>query len=217
MQRPGFSSYAPRNVVVTLIAVNVAVWIADFFSAPTVVDRHTVGSPRPLAQRPDGRPRLHAHSPVVLVAVPYGRLRPSPADFRHILGNMLVLFFLGRDVEETYGSKEFLRLYLVMVVFALGGVERRQQDRRARRCRRIAIGASGAITGIVVLYALNFPDRTLLLFFVIPMPAWLAGVLFVGLDMFGALAGDRAMPHRVFRPPGRRRLRLRLLSAAAGT
>jgi len=31
---------------------------------------------------------------------------------------MLVLFFLGRDVEELYGPKEFLRLYLAMVVFA---------------------------------------------------------------------------------------------------
>ena len=43
----------------------------------------------------------------------------SPLRFDHILGNMLVLFFLGRDVEEAYGPKEFLRLYLVMVVFGM--------------------------------------------------------------------------------------------------
>ena len=49
-----------------------------------------------------------------------------------------------------------------------------------------AYGASGAIAGVVVLYALNFPRRTLLLFFVIPIPAWLFGVLMVGLDMLGA-------------------------------
>ena len=50
-------------------------------------------------------------------------------------------------------------------------------------------GASGAIAGVVVLYALNFPHRTLLLFFVIPIPAWLLGVLFVAYDMFGASGG----------------------------
>jgi hypothetical protein len=50
----------------------------------------------------------------------------------------------------------------------------------------LAIGASGAIAGVVVLYALNFPRRTLLLFFVIPVPAWLCGVLIVGWDMLGA-------------------------------
>ncbi len=49
-----------------------------------------------------------------------------------------------------------------------------------------AYGASGAIAGVVVLYALNFPRRTLLLFFVIPVPAWLCGVLLVGWDMLGA-------------------------------
>jgi hypothetical protein len=52
-----------------------------------------------------------------------------------------------------------------------------------------AVGASGAIAGIVVLYALNFPHRTLLLFFVIPMPAWVAGLLIVLLDIYGALTG----------------------------
>ena len=43
-----------------------------------------------------------AHSPVV----------------EHILFNMLALFVLGRDVEEAYGPKEFLRVYLALVVFA---------------------------------------------------------------------------------------------------
>ena len=41
-------------------------------------------------------------------------------DFSHILFNMLVLWFLGRDVEEWYGRAEFVRLYLVLL--AVGGV-----------------------------------------------------------------------------------------------
>jgi hypothetical protein len=41
--------------------------------------------------------------------------------------------------------------------------------------------------GIVLLYALNFPRRTLLLFFVLPVPAWFVGVLVVAFDVHGAM------------------------------
>ena len=50
------------------------------------------------------------------------------------------------------------------------------------------IGAAGAISGVVILYAVNFPRRILLLMFVIPVPAWLVGFLQVGYDIFGAMA-----------------------------
>jgi len=112
----------------------------------------------------------------------------SPVDYWHIAGNMLVLFFLGRDIEARYGAKEFLRLYLVMLVVAAlvwAGIEKL----RGEPDLISAVGASGAISGIVILYALNFPHRTLLLFFVIPVPAWVAGLLVVLLDMYGALSG----------------------------
>ena len=50
-------------------------------------------------------------------------------------------------------------------------------------------GASGAIAGIVVLFAFNFPNVTILFFFVLPMPAWVFGVLVVLLDIYGAVKG----------------------------
>ena len=89
---------------------------------------------------------------------------------------MVVLFFLGRSVEDRYGSKEFLRFYLAALVFA-----------NVAWCivSRLTVplpghpgiyGASGAIAGVVVLFAFNFPNVTILLFFVIPMPAWLFGM-----------------------------------------
>ena len=42
----------------------------------------------------------------------------DPFASQHIFFNMLVLFFLGRDVEQWYGTREFIRLYLVTLVFA---------------------------------------------------------------------------------------------------
>jgi hypothetical protein len=97
---------------------------------------------------------------------------------------MLTLFFLGRDVEQWYGTKEFTKLYLVMLAlgsFAWALINRLHGD------DGVLLGASGAIAGVVVLYALNFPRRTLFVMFVIPMPAWLLGVLAVAYDIWGAM------------------------------
>ncbi len=52
--------------------------------------------------------------------------------------------------------------------------------------RDVMFGASGAIAGVVVFYALLFPRRTLLVMFVLPLPAWLVGALAIGYDIYGA-------------------------------
>ena len=96
------SRYAPHTVVGAIIAVNVAIWLVDVFSP---MHRDAAGG-RPLAQRSDGRPRRHAHPAVAVVAVSDRRLRPLSRTVSSTFSfNMLVLFFLGRDVEEAYGRR----------------------------------------------------------------------------------------------------------------
>lgn len=189
-QPPGFSLRAPRTVVMVLVLVNVAFWIADFFTPVTRIN--------PLSREVLGRwlsdaMALHTAGcfdwPETLTTpwawwqlISYG-FAHAPA-FGHILGNMIALFFLGRDIEFTYGRREFLRLYLAMLF--VGGLVWTVVSKIQGQELAQAYGASGAVAGVVVLYALNFPRRTLLLFFVIPVPAWLCGALLVGLDMLGA-------------------------------
>jgi len=110
-ERPGVSTYAPRSVVTALIVVNVVVWIADAFSSPTALGGRWLSD------------HLAVHNDTLIHPWLWWQFLTagfthSPVEFQHILGNMLVLFFLGRDVEDRYGSKEFLRIYLAMVVFA---------------------------------------------------------------------------------------------------
>ena len=103
----------------------------------------------------------------------------------HIAGNMWSLWIFGRFVEQKYGGREFLALYLAMLAGAsaiwcicalIGGDP------------RPAIGASGGIAGIVVIFALSFPHQKLRLIFPpIAMPAWLLGALIVGMDALGAV------------------------------
>jgi membrane associated rhomboid family serine protease len=88
----------------------------------------------------------------------------------HILFNMLFLWWFGSDLEEMHGPREFLTFYLTAAVvgglafFAVGMVQGGQG---------LCLGASGAVTAVMVLFACHFPHRTVLLFFVIPVPVWL--------------------------------------------
>jgi membrane associated rhomboid family serine protease len=106
----------------------------------------------------------------------------------HILFNMLFLWWFGSDVEDIYGPREFLAVYLLSAV--LGGV--------AFVLTSVAgwpgagaqvLGASGAVTAVMVLCALHFPTRVILLFFVVPVPIWLFVVFQVAEDLFGFIGG----------------------------
>ena len=129
----------------------------------------------------------------------YGFLH-SPNDIAHILINMLVLFMFGREVEARYGKREFLLFYLVGVIAAgtvwslseyaasMNSAELAQMAQMGVSLRApTAVGASGALAALVVLFAFNWPHRQVLLFFIIPMPMWVAAALGILFDVKGAI------------------------------
>lgn len=111
-----------------------------------------------------------------------------PGTLWHILFNMLFLWWFGRDVEDLYGSKEFLAVYLVSAV--LGGVAYVLAQVAGVGGVLPCVGASGAVTAVLVLCALHYPNRTILLFFILPVPIWLLVVFQVAQDTFGFLSGS---------------------------
>jgi membrane associated rhomboid family serine protease len=173
-ERSSWAASGPRSAVGILIIINVVVYVADWGLLKgqlTEWCKLTVGT---------------LNSPLEWWQfITYGFLHAREAQ--HIIFNMLGLFFLGRDVEDVYGTKEFIRVYLAMIVF--GGVVWAAAGKLQGAPEELgAVGASGAVAGIVILYALNFPRRMLALYFVIPVPAWLVGVLLVAGDAYGAAA-----------------------------
>jgi membrane associated rhomboid family serine protease len=203
--RPGMSLRGPSTVVGWLILINVAVYLLDslafdhrlsYYMAvhvggavqPEPAMDSGLGSEADLLERPLGstlrRPWLWWQ------LLTYGFAHaPSPG---HIFGNMLVLFFFGRPVEARYGSRECLRLYLTMlVVGSLIWAAIAELSRGPEVGPQMLVGASGAVTGMVVLFALNYPRSTVLLMFLIPIPAWLLGVLYVAGDALGAIGWAR--------------------------
>lgn len=106
----------------------------------------------------------------------------DPYNLFHILFNMLFLWWFGTDVEDLYGPREFLAVYLVSAV--LGGIGFVLTAVAFPMLGGFCVGASGAVMAVMVLCALHFPNRTILLFFFLPVPIW-AFVLFeVGFNTY---------------------------------
>ena len=111
----------------------------------------------------------------------------------HILMNMLFLYWFGAALESMYGSREFILFYIVGALAASAayvGLDLITGESIP------AIGASGAVMAVTMLYAIHYPRQKILLFFFIPIEIrWLI-VLYVLFDLHPvllALAGDRQM------------------------
>ncbi len=96
------------------------------------------------------------------------------ANFMHIFFNMLMLFWIGVQVEQAWGTKKFLIYYFVCGLggglahlllsdfFGVGGGP--------------MLGASGAIFGVLVAFGILFPDMS---FFIFPIPFPIKAKVFV--------------------------------------
>jgi membrane associated rhomboid family serine protease len=115
------------------------------------------------------------------------------AGLWHIFFNMLFLWWFGSQMEDLYGSREFLIFYLVAAV--LGGIVF-QLTAMAHVGPHLCIGASGAVTAALVLFAFHYPRQIIYVWF-FPIPIWLLVVFEVGQDLFGFLnpgsAGNTAV------------------------
>jgi membrane associated rhomboid family serine protease len=111
-------------------------------------------------------------------------------DFLHILFNMLFLWWFGSELEDMYGPREFLAFYLVSAV--VGGVAFTTAhliDLSGGLC----LGASGAVTAVLVLYAFHYPRRVIYLFMLVPIPIWLLVVGSVAYDAYTLLSQQASM------------------------
>ncbi|NQU43235.1 rhomboid family intramembrane serine protease [bacterium] len=85
----------------------------------------------------------------------------------HLLINMLVLWFFAPRLEYRWGTKPFLLFYLVTGIGA--GLFHTFLGYSTGHADAALIGASGAIYGVMLAYALAWPNDTVLLYFVVPI------------------------------------------------
>jgi membrane associated rhomboid family serine protease len=108
----------------------------------------------------------------------------------HIVFNMLALWMFGAELERIWGTRYFLKFYFVTgigagvltVLFSLLPFGFAQQLQYAN-----IIGASGAIYGLLLAYALYFPDRPIYMYFVFPIPAKIFVAIMGGIAFLSSL------------------------------
>ena len=133
----------------------------------------------------------------------------SPQSFGHILFNMFALFIFGSVLERFWGSKKFLLFYLICglgssifveltipfsaeqfaksaAALEYGGYTQQVMD--AYKEQYSALGASGAIMGVMAAFAWLFPNTELYIMFIpVPVKAKYVIPVYVLIDLFGGL------------------------------
>lgn len=98
----------------------------------------------------------------------------------HIFFNMYALLLFGKPLEDRWGKGEFLKFYFFTGVGA--GIVTFFWNLVSNPLIP-TIGASGAIFGIVLAFGLEFPETVLLLFFILPVRAKYAALIFGGIEL----------------------------------
>lgn len=172
-----YNSYRPSQsstpVVLNLIIINAIVFVAQL-----VFDK-TGGQTAWLTNK------LALYSYDTGLFKPYQLVTHMFAHggFFHILFNMYALWLFGAVLEKTWGPKRFLIFYLVCGL-AAGITEMFLVPQGA------AIGASGAVMGLLAAFAYTFPNVQ---FYILPIPfpikAKYLAMIYAAIDIFGQFSG----------------------------
>ncbi len=108
----------------------------------------------------------------------------------HLAFNMYGLWMFGSELERLWGPRRLLQYYVVCVLVA-GAVQLVVASDAP--VPYPTVGASGGLFGLLLGYAMLFPNRTIVLLIPpIPMPAWMFAVVFGVLELTLGLTGAQS-------------------------
>lgn len=101
--------------------------------------------------------------------------------FSHLLFNMLSLYLFGTMVEQRVGTKEFLLFYLLAGLFSgiLSFISYLLAGTNV-----ILVGASGAIYGVLLMFAVFYPYARVFVFGLIPLRAPILVIIYTGIELY---------------------------------
>jgi len=109
----------------------------------------------------------------------------------HILFNMLALWMFGVELERMWGSRYFTKFYFVagvgaalttlLLSFMPFPIANQLYD-------SLTIGASGAVYGVLLAYAMYFPTRPIYMYFFFPIPAKYFVMIMGGISLYSSMS-----------------------------
>lgn len=110
--------------------------------------------------------------------------------FGHLFFNMYTLFIFGSVLENVWGTKKFLTFYFVT---GIGAALVNIGVQYLTGSFALTVGASGAIYGILMGYAMLYPDSRLTLFFPpVSMKAKWFVLIFAGIELLLGISNNPA-------------------------
>ncbi|NND62769.1 MAG: rhomboid family intramembrane serine protease [Flavobacteriaceae bacterium] len=102
-------------------------------------------------------------------------------DFTHLLFNMLTLYFFADVVIYNFGVSKFLIIYVLsLLVGNLLSLYLHKDEYHYS-----AVGASGAVMGVIYAAILLYPEGRLYLFYALPIKAWIFGLVYLLYSIYG--------------------------------
>jgi membrane associated rhomboid family serine protease len=117
------------------------------------------------------------------------------AGLFHILFNMLALWMFGGELERLWGTRYFLKFYFVTGIGAAALTVLFAFLTSSTLQHSIIVGASGAIYGLLLAYAMYFPDRPILMYFVFPIPAKYFVLIMGALAFYSSMVEAGGVAH----------------------
>src|SRR5438067_3683855 len=159
-----------------LVGANVVVFVAQLLV-------------RPLTDRLGLEPAVVIHNLSVWRLATYMFLHGGAF---HIIFNMLALWMFGTELERMWGTGYFLKFYFVTgigaailtVLFSLLPFDVSRQVYASN-----VIGASGAIFGLLLAYAMYFPHRQIYMYLVFPIPVRIFVVIMGAMALYASATG----------------------------
>ncbi len=168
MNRPMSFSIAPMTPMVKwLIIINVGVWFGLQVVLESIVKQ-------PVSSYLSLVPASFLFEYKIWQAITY--MFMHSLQVTHILFNMLMLWFFGGEVEQTWGSRRFLMYYFfsgvgAALIYCFGMAMYAYFTGDTRQLVIPVVGASGALFGVMLAYGVLFGDRTVYFFMLFPMKA----------------------------------------------
>jgi membrane associated rhomboid family serine protease len=121
------------------------------------------------------------------------------ADWMHLGFNMLSLYMFGKAVEDAYRELFDVKGILFFILLYVGGLAMSSLYSYERNKGNIyynALGASGAVSSVIYAFILLAPTARLgFMFIPVPIPAYLFGFIYLGIEYYMSKRGNTGIAH----------------------